>query len=884
MPFKATIHPVNYLPDLDNAEKVNVTDVTGDTFTIERAQSPTTAKDIRTGYRITNAIFEEDIVTAGGTVDSVNGQTGDVTLDSDDITAGATNKYVTSAEKTKLSNLSGTNTGDQDLSGLVTKTTTVNSKALSGNITLTQDDVADGTTNKAYTATDKSKLAGIASGAEVNVNADWNSVSGDSQILNKPTLGTAAAQNTTAFATAAQGTKADSALQSVVAGTNVTVDATDPQNPVISASGGGGGGAVDSVNGQTGVVVLDADDVSDSGTTNKYVTAAEKTKLSNLSGTNTGDQTSVTGNAGTATKLATARNINGVAFDGTANITVADSTKVPTTTTVNGHALSSNVTVTKSDVSLGNVDNTADANKPVSTAQRDAIDAQTNIYGSSYMRTFRSALAEKATVPVDMLFIGDSKAEGTTVTAGERWLDVFRESFRVHNQPSDVEGGYGYVPACYVASTMDDQFVLTGGATAQTSATGDTHGLGKRSVTMTTTGTATITVGPGTVLGGCTSVDVVYTQNSSQGVFSVSVDGGSATNVTATNATEVIGKTYRVTGLTNTESHTIAVAWVSGTVTLHGAMLYNGDETAGIRIWESAHSGIKASDISTTTHKWWKAITTIQPQFIYYQLGRNDIANGASLSTTMTNITNEITFIRTLTTIEPTIIIGMDWKDSLASAVETYADWYAAMYDYVETDGNLGLFDLHKVMGDLSTTGENYLSLSNSDLIHATPKGQQVVADAFLAYLESFVESKREKADSVTVTGGYTSWTPTITNLSGGTLNYAVYEQIGKTVRMKLKYTLGGAGISGRPTFTLPVTAASRTANAADVINGVVDLRDASGNAYPGALANDTSTTVSLYCVDASATYASYSAVSATKPFTWASTDYILFNAYYEAA
>lgn len=43
--------------------------------------------------------------------------------------------------------------------------------------------------------------------------------------------------------------------------------------PVI-AEEGGVGGAVDSVNGQTGVVVLDADDVSDSGTTNKYATLA----------------------------------------------------------------------------------------------------------------------------------------------------------------------------------------------------------------------------------------------------------------------------------------------------------------------------------------------------------------------------------------------------------------------------------------------------------------------------------------------------------------------------------------------------------------------------------------------------------------------------------
>lgn len=46
---------------------------------------------------------------------------------------------------------------------------------------------------------------------------------------------------------------------------------------------------------------------------------------------------------------------------------------VTSTTTVNGHALSSNVTVSASDVGLGNVNNTSDANKPVSTAQAASI-------------------------------------------------------------------------------------------------------------------------------------------------------------------------------------------------------------------------------------------------------------------------------------------------------------------------------------------------------------------------------------------------------------------------------------------------------------------------------------------------------------------------------
>ena len=39
-----------------------------------------------------------------------------------------------------------------------------------------------------YTTVEKNKLAGIQEGAEVNVNADWNATSGDAQILNKPDL------------------------------------------------------------------------------------------------------------------------------------------------------------------------------------------------------------------------------------------------------------------------------------------------------------------------------------------------------------------------------------------------------------------------------------------------------------------------------------------------------------------------------------------------------------------------------------------------------------------------------------------------------------------------------------------------------------------------
>jgi hypothetical protein len=61
-----------------------------------------------------------------------------------------------------------------------------------GDVVLDQDDILDGTTYKQYSLTEKNKLAGIAAGAEVNVNADWNATSGDAQILNKPSLATVA--------------------------------------------------------------------------------------------------------------------------------------------------------------------------------------------------------------------------------------------------------------------------------------------------------------------------------------------------------------------------------------------------------------------------------------------------------------------------------------------------------------------------------------------------------------------------------------------------------------------------------------------------------------------------------------------------------------------
>jgi uncharacterized protein (TIGR02145 family) len=69
-----------------------------------------------------------------------------------------------------------------------------------------------------------------------------------------------------------------------------------------------------------------------------------KLGITMLSGSNTGDQTNVTGNAGTATKLATARKINNVDFDGSVDITVNVDAGTLTGTTLNSTVTGSSLT------------------------------------------------------------------------------------------------------------------------------------------------------------------------------------------------------------------------------------------------------------------------------------------------------------------------------------------------------------------------------------------------------------------------------------------------------------------------------------------------------------------------------------------------------------
>lgn len=112
--------------------------------------------------------------------------------------------------------------------------------------------------------------------------------------------------------------------------------------PIPGGGGGGGGGAVDSVNGKTGAVVLSAGDVG--------ARASGNVPWADVSG----KPTTFAPTIGTTATTAVAGN--------DARLAKADTAVQP-------------AGLTKAAVGLGSVDNTSDANKPVSTAQAVAIAA-----------------------------------------------------------------------------------------------------------------------------------------------------------------------------------------------------------------------------------------------------------------------------------------------------------------------------------------------------------------------------------------------------------------------------------------------------------------------------------------------------------------------------
>jgi len=134
----------------------------------------------------------------------------------------------------------------------------------------------------------KTKLDGISPGAEVNVNADWNSVSGDSEILNKPTIPSIAGLATVTYVDNQDALKEDDLGNPLVDG-YVLASTIAGVRSWVEQSGGGGGGTWGTITGELSDQVdlqnaldLKVDFIVGKGLSTNDFTDALETKLNGI--------------------------------------------------------------------------------------------------------------------------------------------------------------------------------------------------------------------------------------------------------------------------------------------------------------------------------------------------------------------------------------------------------------------------------------------------------------------------------------------------------------------------------------------------------------------------------------------------------------------------
>ncbi|WP_200481466.1 MULTISPECIES: phage tail protein [unclassified Acinetobacter] len=128
----------------------------------------------------------------------------------------------------------------------------------------------------------------------------------------------------------------------------------------------------------------------------------------NLPGVNAGGNQNTTGNAATATKLQTGRTINGIIFDGTSDITIADSTKLP----LAGGTITGNLTIS-GNISFDKVVSTS--SEPVSFLTANAargVRVGSLLVSSSY--------SDDAKVPTNGAYIKGAINTDGTLNIGTR--------------------------------------------------------------------------------------------------------------------------------------------------------------------------------------------------------------------------------------------------------------------------------------------------------------------------------------------------------------------------------------------------------------------------------------------------------------------------------
>lgn len=430
-------------------------------------------------------------------------------------------------------------------------------------------------------------------------------------------------------------------------------------------------------------------------------------------------------------------------------------------------------TLDKTAVGLGDVDNTSDAAKPVSDATRIAINAvvadtiasgvtniapsQDAVYNALALKADRgnmaprwqAALANAHNIATQAIFIGSSTTAGNnSFPFYNRYVDqtgqILHRSF---NSAGSVGGRY--IPA------VDTLWATTG--TVTNAATG--FGLNTQSMAAGATKTITVT--------SCDRIDIFYTQGAGAGSATVTIDGTVATTITPSTS----GAAGQETGVWTSNAlargaHTVVVTAV-GAFGFSGMYAQDGDNTTGVRIYNSGKFGALASDFASDSTLWTRAATLSDPSLVLIMLGSNEYRNGISPTAFKANLLTIINNAKTaLSSAAPDFILVNSYKrfdtSSPAYAYELYG---AVMQQLASEQSRVYYLDVSSQFPSANDATHDPQDLMDTDNIHMKNAGH--------AYMGRLIA----EGIAPQMRGG--PFDPDSANIVGNTLNLAGGQNVG---------------------------------------------------------------------------------------------------------
>jgi hypothetical protein len=354
-----------------------------------------------------------------------------------------------------------------------------------------------------------------------------------------------------------------------------------------------------------------------------------------------------------------------------------------------------------------------------------STDVKAHDSNAAALQYFRSQLARRESQAVDIVFIGHSLKEGEGATSvTKRGLDRFKERLRAIYQPSGVAGGYGYIAVRTLATTWDlsSYITVSGGSFS------GLYGLGKHSRFVNASG-AKVILSSIT----CTAVDVVYVQGGG-GTFSTKVDGVANGDSKATTGSPTALKLYRVPGISGAAaSHSVEVDFVSGNSIICGFMVYNGDESAGLRFWTDSQGGILSSQIIDSTNVNMAALDVIPNlALVVISCFANDYKTSVDPAVSKTQLQSIVSNIRAKAP-NASIVFEVEHALGNTSAAYPWSSYVQAYYSVAAADGNIAVFDFSQRLG--AGVPPTLPGIIYTDSQHYTDSGYLMEADALCEFV-----------------------------------------------------------------------------------------------------------------------------------------------------